>query len=240
MTINRDSFMYEQCCTNATTNTYCESYVSESNGYGIHPAFKGRSAFEGGRQANSLCQRLEGVNKGQLGITDCPRFPDTLCRATHTGEEAKSAFLPLRAVSSDTRGSLLPSGEGGSDSSRQSPPSNRVLLCPLPGPQEEWANEASDQPQSPQSMGRDTPLQDGRSLLSPRPVETGRLVGKGGSKGCLPDGSNTSRPPTLPPLHGRGSELPVHLPSLRTGMCSVGLHQGNEGGGDPTQVMGSV
>ena len=180
MTINRNSSMYEQCCFNATSNTYCESYVSESSGYGIHPTSKGRSAFEGGRQASSLCQHLEGVDKGQLGITDCQRLPDTLCRATCTGEETKSAFLPLRAVSSDARGSFLLSRERGSNSSRQS---SRVLLCPLPGSQEEWANEASYQPQNPQSMGTDTPFQDGRPDLSPRPVETERLVGKGGSEG---------------------------------------------------------
>jgi len=143
---------YDQYCFNA--NTYCESCVGESSGYGVHPTTKGRHAFEGSRQASPLCRHLEGVDKGQLGITDYQRFSDTLCRTTYTGKEAKSAFLSHRVVSSVTRGSLLPSGERSSDYSRQSLPSSKVLLCPLPGPQEEQANEASDQPQSPQSMGR--------------------------------------------------------------------------------------
>ena len=178
------------------------------------------------------------VNTGQLGNTGCQRLPDILCRVTYTEEEAKNAFLPLRAVSSDTRRSFLPSGERSSDGSRQSFPPNRVLLCPLPGPLKEWVNEAGYQPRSPQSMDRDTSLQDGRPDLCLRPVETGRLVGEGGSKGCFHDGTNTSRLPTLPPLHRRGSELSVHLSPLWTSMCSVGLHQGNEGSGDLTQVMG--
>ena len=37
----------------------------------------------------------------------------------------------------------------------------RVLLCPLPGSKEEWAKEASDQPQSSQPMCKDVPFQDG-------------------------------------------------------------------------------
>ena len=72
----------------------------------------------------------------------------TLCRAPCTGKEAKNTFLPYRAVSLVTGRSVLLGGKRGSDSSRQSPSSSRILLCSLPGPQEEWANGASDQPQT--------------------------------------------------------------------------------------------
>ena len=145
MTSTNNCSMYKQCCFNATPNTYCESYVGESSGHGVQLTTKGKDTFEGGRQTSPLRQYLEGVDKGQLGITDGQRLSNTLCRETCAGKEAKSAFLPFRAVNSDTRGSLLSSGERGSDCSRKPPPPSRVLLCPLPGSQK-WANEASDPP----------------------------------------------------------------------------------------------
>ena len=80
----------------------CEPYVGQSKGYGVHSTTSGRDAFEGGRQVSPLCQHLGGIDKGQLDITGCQRPSDSLCRETCIGEEAKSAFLPFRAVSSDT------------------------------------------------------------------------------------------------------------------------------------------
>ena len=151
--------------------------VGQGKVHGLHFATSGRDAFEGGRQISSLCQHLESVDEGPLGITDCQRLSSPLCGPTCTGKEAKSSLLSIRATSSNTGGSHFPVRERGSDSSRQSRSPERILLGSLPGPQKEWANEASDQSQSSQSVGRDP-----------------RLVSKGRPQGCQPHSTSASRP----------------------------------------------
>ena len=42
----------------------------------------------------------------------------------------------------------------------------------------------------------------------------------------------------LPEVRSRGNNLPVHLPSIWTGMCSLGLHQDNECCGDSAKIVG--
>ena len=237
--MTRNLFVYRKCIDCTESNYYCcQPYVSQSKGHGFRSTTTGRGAFQCGRQVGSLRQHLEGVDKGQLGITDHHRVPNSLRRATCTGEEAKRAFLSSRATSSDTGRGLLSAGERSSNSSRQLTPTDRILFCSVPGPQEKWINETSNQPQSSQPVGGDPPLQDGGFDHSLGPAEAGRLVSKGGPEGCLPHGTSTSRPPMLPTVYRRRSRLPVHLPSLRASMCPMGLHQGDEGCGDPTPVLG--
>ena len=235
--MTRANTLYEHCI-DAKFNYCIKSYVGQGKGYGVHSTSTGRDACKVGRQINPLYQRLEGVDNGQLGIANHQGFSNPLCREACTGKEAKSALLPIRAISSGAGRSLLPVGERGSDGSRQSPPTGRILFCPVPGPQKEWRDEASNQPQSPQSMGRDPSLQDGGLIHSPRSAEAGRLASKGGLEGCIPNGTGMPRTPMLPTIHHRRSDLSVHLPSLRSFMCPVGFHQDDEGSGDLAQVMG--
>ena len=73
---------------------------------------------------------------------------------------------------------------------------------------EEWANETSYQPQSPQPVGRNPSFQNGRSNHPPRPFEAGRLVSKSRLKRCIPHSTSASGPSMLPSFQRRGS-LPV-------------------------------
>lgn len=130
-----------QCIDFTTSNNYRESYVGQSKGYGFCYATSYRGTFEGGRQISLLCQHLEGVDRGQLGITDHYGLSDSLCRATYAGKETTSAFLLIRTTHSNAGGDLSP-GKRGSHGSRQSLASARVLLSPGSGPQGEWRNEA--------------------------------------------------------------------------------------------------
>jgi len=141
----------------------------------------------------------------------------------------------FRATGSDAGGNFFPVRERGSDSSRQPLPSNRLLFCSLPGPR---ANEACDKPKSPQSVvSRDPLLQNGGPDLPLRDLlRQGDWLVKVDLKDA--HSTNTPRPPALPPFHCGGSGLPIHWPSIRAGMCPMGLHQDNEGSGDPTRIIG--
>ena len=99
----------------------------------------------------------------------------------------------------------------GSNNSGQSLASDRVLLSSVSGPHEEWGNEASNQPQNPQPVGRHPSFQNGGPTHPKRPAKAGRLAGKGRPERCLPYSAHPSRPSMLPPVQHRRSELPVHL-----------------------------
>ena len=237
--MTRNLFLYRKYIDCTKSNYYCcQPYVSQSKGHGFCSTTTGRGAFQCGRQVGSLRQHLEGVDKGQLGITDHQRVPNSLCRATCTGEEAKRAFLSSRATSPDTGRGLLSAGERGSNSSRQLPPQTEFYSVLFLVPKKSGQMRPVINLKALNQWVETPPLQDGGLDHSPGPAEAGRLVSKGGPEGCLPHGTSTSRPPMLPTVHRRGSRLPVHLPSLRASMCPMGLHQGDEGCGDPTPVLG--
>ena len=156
------------------------------------------------------------------------------------------SFLAEQLAQNTGRSLLRSSGKGGSVSSTQSPPQTEfysvLFLVPKKNRQmrpvinlkalNRWVDG------NPPHQNRRPDLSSVTYLdLSPGPAEAGRLVDKGGLEGCLPYGTNTPRPPALSPLHHRGSGLPVHLPSLWVSMRPMGLHQGNEGSGDFTQVV---
>ena len=191
---------HTQCIDFTPSNNNCESYVGQSKGYGFCYATSYRGTFEGGRQISLLCQHLEGVDRGQLGITDHHRLSDFLCRATCAGKEATSAFLPIRTTHSNAGGDLFSPGKRGSDGSRQSLASTSVLLSTVSGPQEEWRNEASNQPQSPQPVSRDPSLQNGGPAYLTGPAKARRLASKGRPERCLPYSTHPPRTPTLPPV----------------------------------------
>ena len=87
--------------------------------------------FESGGQVSLLCQHLEGVDGGQLGITDHNRLSDSLYSV-----QEMSAFLRIRATSSNAGGDLISPRERGSNNSGQSLTSDRVLLGSVSGPRE--------------------------------------------------------------------------------------------------------
>ena len=115
---------------------------------------------------------------------------------------------------------------------------NRIYFNPLPSAEEEWSDEASDQPETVEPMGGDPPFQDGGNSYSSGSAPPGRLDGESGPKGRLLHHSHLQGPPELFEVHGRWDLLPVHLPAIRPVLCPLDLHQGDEANDDSAEVMG--
>ena len=93
-------------------------------------------------------------------------------------------------------------GEGGS--SRNAPegshqgnnPCKRVLLEPVPGPQEERGPTTSNKPQSSESICSEATFQNGGHPQSKGPVTARGLASQGRPEGCLLHHTNTQVPQT--------------------------------------------
>jgi len=59
-------------------------------------------------------------------------------------------------------------------------------------------------------------------------TEGGRLVGKDRPQGCLLYSSDTPGPPALPEVYGRVGSLSVHMSTIWSVMCTMGIHQSDE------------
>jgi len=129
--------------------------LCKAKGHGFCSANSDRVALESSRQTGPLHQHLEGVNKGQLGIRGCQGLPNFPCREACTGEEAMSVFISARATSPNT-GEISSLLEKEAVTEVDGYPLFRQI-CSVSGPQEEWENETSNQPQSLQSVGVETP-----------------------------------------------------------------------------------
>ena len=148
---------------------------------------------------------------------DHQRF-NSLCRSTSSNTEAICANLLTRTSCSVTGRDCLFTGEGGNIIGEQSTQSCGVLFHPILGSQKERENEASYKPEGPEPMGGDSTLQNGGPSYSPRSTKTRRLASQSGLEGCLFHCASASRSSKLPEVRSRGNNLPVHLPSIRTGM----------------------
>ena len=151
-----------------------------------------------------------------------------------------SAFLSIRATSSDAGGDLLSPGERGSNGSGQSLTSDRVYSVLFLVPKKNGGNEASNQPQGPQPVGRHPSLQNGGPAHPKRPAMAGRLASKDRLERCLPYSAHPSRAPMLPPVQSRRSKLPVHLPPpFRLACAPWAFTKVMKAISDPDQVMGN-
>ena len=54
--MTRNCSLYTESCNVAKVNCYCQSYVGQSKGYGVHFATSDREVYEGDRQIGTLCQ----------------------------------------------------------------------------------------------------------------------------------------------------------------------------------------
>ena len=179
---------------------------------------------------------LEGVDKGHLGIECYRRISNTPCWDSHpTSNTPRRGVLP-RAQSSIT------GGDTGTPTQRSSYPTIRKCnwfhFHPLPSTEEEWSDETSDQPETVESLGGDSPFQDeGNSYPSGSAAPRG-LDGTSGLEGCLLHHPHPTGPPTVPEVHGGRDLLPVHLPAIRPVLCPMDLRQGDAAIDDPAGVMG--
>ena len=87
-------------------------------------------------------------------------------------------------------------------------------------------------------MGGTPALQNGGHEDTQRATEGERLDGEGGPQRCLLHNSDTHGPSTLPELYSRTKTLPVHMPTFRSIMCTMGIHESDEATGNLSSCYG--
>ena len=196
-------------CVSFNKSIECKSYVVKGTKNGFI-ATKGAAAFEGGRQVWTLPRHLEGANKRSLGVTGCQRLQNTFCLTAQSGHDPNTTSVSSRAGSSSEGGiPVTAEEESRSPCVRQL---GRILLEPLPGTQEKWSNETSDQPNTVEPMGVCRALQNGGNPYPEGSSESRGLVCEGEPEGCILHSSHRSQPPPIPEAHAGQGEIPVHMP----------------------------
>jgi len=194
--------MYGQCFN---PKYICQPYVVQSKGYGVHSATSHKGAFEGGRQVSPLCRRVLTRDNWVLLAIKGFQIP-------FVGQPVQERKPRVPSFPSEQLAQIQEEvSEGGSDSSGLSFPPNRVLLHSLPGPKKNGQMRPVIN-LTALNQWVESPLFKMEGLPS---LRAGRLVTKkGGLEGCVPHGTNSSRPSVQPPLHCGAGRLPVHLSSL--------------------------
>ena len=93
------------------------------------------------------------------------------------------------------------------------------------GPQERWLPQASDQPQTVESVHCILSLQDGESSYAKGPAEARRLDGFNQPEGCLPVSGNLSE---IPAVCMEQQALRVSVSSLRSMQYPWSIYQASE------------
>ena len=190
---------YCKCkCIQLESNNF-KPYITESTGDGVSGSTKGKGALCGGRETGFLHRYLEGVNRGPLDTECHRRLPNTLCGNPYT-------------TSNSPRGDVLPAllQEEIQDLCNYPPiwRRNRIHLHPFPSTEKEWSNEASDQPETVESMSGDSPLQNGGNPYPSGPSPPRGLDGESGPERCLLHHPHPPGSPKVPEIHGGRDLLP--------------------------------
>ena len=88
-------------------------------------------------------------------------------------------------------------------------------------------------------MGGIPSFQDGGYPNIAGPHKTRELDDEGRSKGCILHHPNSSPSSTTSEISGRESPVSIHLPPLRSLVCPMNIHKGDETSDDTAEVMGS-
>ena len=164
------------------------------------------------------------------------RVQNTLCLPTQPGHTASRASVSSRADSSSEGGDSVSTGEGSRSPCDRQP--KGLLFKLVIGTQEEWPNEASDQPEAVEQVGDHRTLQDGGNPNPEGYPQIRGLVHEGGPERCLLHSPHRSRPPAVSEIHvGRG-ELPVYMPPVWPILCPPHIYKGTDASDGSTPVMG--
>ena len=212
-------------CSNKFIKNH-ESYDAESMGNGVKKATRDNGVCKGGREACLPSRHLEGVNQGHLGIECHTRLSNTFDREASATSKAPRKCVLKRVGSSSERGNSVPLAEGSNFSYLKG--TRGLLLKNFLSAQKEWPNEASDQPEVPQSVGRSPTLQNGGHCDPERSSEAGRLDGEGRSERCLLHHPNSPPSSAASEVQSGGAMLSIHLPSIRPLLCPMDIREGNE------------
>ena len=113
-----------------------------------------------------------------------------------------------------------------------------ILLKPLPSPQEGWRHETGNQLEEVEHLCSTPSLQDEGLTYTERPLEDRILDDQGRSQGHILHDPNAQLRQISPLFQSPESSLPVHMPTIRPVLCSLGLYQDPEASLDPAQRAG--
>ena len=131
------------------------------------------------------------------------------------------APAPRRAGSPETleQGSSAPNGVG---------TKGQLFLDSIPRAKKGWRSETSHQPQMLERIRGIPALQNGRHTDLQEPSKAGRLASEGGPEGRLFLNSDRSGGLEISLVQTGRENLPVHLPTLRSDLSTLGLYQDPE------------
>ena len=161
-----------------------------------------------------------------------------ICRQPHPGKTTQSGDVFSHRASSVAGGSRENALQTGNcrDPCRDS--GSTVLFEPLFSPQEGRRHETSNQLEGVEHLCSTPSLQDGGPTHTERPPEDRRLDDQGRSEGRILHDPDTQLRQISPLLPSPKSSLPIHMPTIRPVLCSLGLYQDPEASIEPTQRAG--
>ena len=171
-----------------------------------------------------LSQKLGGTDKGSLDSGNCEGLSDRPPLRANSMLEATHSTVQSEPGNAHSTRSRRTSKERGGDRTI-TPTRGWFLLHPLPGSEERWGSATGGQPEGTKHFCVNAPLQNGVYSHTEKPLTAGELVSEGGSVRCLLHLPHTSRPQKVPALLSGGPDVPVRLPSVRSGVGTVGLYQ---------------
>ena len=106
------------------------------------------------------------------------------------------------------------------------------------GTQEEWSDEASNQPETVERVGNHRTFQYGRGLNPEGHPTIGGLVHEGRSERCLLHNSHRLWPPAVPEVYAGRGELPIYMLPFRPVLCPSHIYQSAEANDDTAWSWG--
>ena len=208
----------------------CQPYNCAPVTKRFHEATDSTAVIQCGSEVKSLPQQLGSIDNRQVGSRLCTGISNPLHKFTGPTTPAKPSYILCRAKLADSRGSEHTIRKGSNYPNKTSLRPPGLLLDPLPCPQERGSDEASHQSQEVERMGNAPALQNGGHGDAQGTTEDERLDGEGRPQRCLLHNSNTQRPSALPEIYGRAKSLSVHMSTIWSVMCTMGIHQSDEAG----------
>ena len=178
---------------------------------------------ESSRKATASLPELEVHHKRPVGLRYNKGLLHGLCVKTNAIKEADSAHIQSGSIDVDPTGSRKVDKQGCGLKSTNA--SGRVLLKPVPGPEEGWRIKTSDQSESSKSACADTTLQDGGHPYLEGSNTAQRLACKSRFEGCILFDSDSSRTQEVSTVCIPRANIRIQLPSLWPLVSSMGLYQ---------------
>ena len=171
----------------------------------FHKATNSTAVTMGGTEVKSLSQQLESADYKQMGSGLCAGFLNPIHKSTSSRTPAKLSYILCRAKLADSSRGEHAVRKRGNYPIKMSLKQQRVLLNPLPCPQERGPGEASHKPHEAEQMDGIPALKNGGHGDTQGATEGEQLDGEGGPQRCLLHDSDTQGPSTLSEVYSTSS-----------------------------------